>query len=95
MPNVRTYLYLEPRPDKSSQELFIRGTRIRPSDILRDKVAWEQTEEEIAADRDLPIEVVREALAYCEENAELLERERQEDVRLCEEIGSRPIYPRR
>ena len=62
------YEHLAPNPKSAYRQLFLKGTRIRAWVIYCDHVAQDMTAEEIAADRDLPIEAVREAIAYCATN---------------------------
>ena len=62
------YEHLAPNPKSAYRQLFLKGTRIRAWIIYCDHVAQEMTAEEIAADRDLPVEAVREAIAYCASN---------------------------
>ena len=62
------YQHLEPNPKSSYRQLFLKGTRIRAWVVYCDHVAQDMTAEEIAADRDLPVEAVREAIAYCASN---------------------------
>jgi uncharacterized protein (DUF433 family) len=62
------YAYLVPNPKSTYRQLFLKGTRIRAWVIYCDHVAQEMTPEEIAKDRDLPVEAIREAIAYCASN---------------------------
>jgi uncharacterized protein (DUF433 family) len=62
------YQYLAPNPKSAYRQLFIKGRRIRAWVIYCDHVAQDMTPEEIAADRDLPVEAVRECIAYCASN---------------------------
>src|SRR2546428_4595275 len=64
----KTYQYLEQRPDKSSQELFVRGAGVRASTIWHDRFISRFSPDQIARDRDLAMEAVYEALDYCQEN---------------------------
>ncbi len=69
------WVYLAPNPKSSYRQLFVRGTRIRAR-ILYGWYACSEprTPEEIASDYDLPVDAVKEAIAYCESNPpELLE----------------------
>lgn len=69
------YLHLAPNPGSAYRQLFVKGTRIRAR-VLYGWYACEEprTPEEIAAAYGLPVEAVREAIAYCESNPpELLE----------------------
>ena len=60
--------HLAPNPKSAYRQLFLKGTRIRAWIIYCEHVAQEMTPEEIAADRELPLEAVREAIAYCASN---------------------------
>lgn len=69
MDTVETkYQHLAPNPKSAYRQLFLKGRRIRAWVIYCDHVAQEMTPEEIATDRDLPVEAVREAIAYCATN---------------------------
>jgi uncharacterized protein (DUF433 family) len=62
--------YLAPNPKSAYKQLFIKGTRIRTEVLYGMLVDGDPpdptTPEEIAADMNLPVEAVREAIAYCE-----------------------------
>jgi hypothetical protein len=62
-----THLYLSHRPDKRTQELFIRGTGVRTSTIWHDRYIARMTPSQISQSRDLPEAAVLEALAYCQD----------------------------
>jgi uncharacterized protein (DUF433 family) len=66
------YQHLEKRPDKRSQELFVRGTGIRASTIWHDRYISRHSPDQIAKDRDLSTQAVSEALAYCQEHWEIV-----------------------
>src|SRR5437763_10914712 len=69
MSTVNTqWKYLAPNPKSAYHQLFIKGRRIRAWVIYCDHVAQDMTPEQIAEDRDLPVEVVRECIAYCASN---------------------------
>jgi uncharacterized protein (DUF433 family) len=68
METQTTYRYLEHRPDKRTQELFIRGTGVRASTIWHDRYIARMTPHQIAQNRDLPAAAVLEALAYCQDH---------------------------
>ena len=53
MKTQRTYAYLEPRPDKQTQELFIRGTGVRASTIWHDRYISRMAPPQIAQNREL------------------------------------------
>jgi uncharacterized protein (DUF433 family) len=66
------YTYLEHRSDKRTQELFIRGTGVRASTIWYDRYISRMTPQQIAQNRDLPVVAVLEALAYCQDQWEVI-----------------------
>ena len=68
------------------KEPEVRGTGIRASTLWHDRYVSRLRPSEIAEDRDIPVEAVYEALAYCQENWEAIceakdrERDRLEDA---------------
>lgn len=61
------FVHLAPNPKSAYKQLFIKGTRIRAEVIYSlYSNAEPMTPEEIAADYFVPLEAVREAIAYCE-----------------------------
>jgi hypothetical protein len=64
------YKYLVPKPKSAYRQLFVKDRWISAR-TLYGKYAREanpMTPEEIAADCNVPLEAVREAIAYCESN---------------------------
>jgi uncharacterized protein (DUF433 family) len=63
-----TYVYLAPKPKSSYKQLVIKGRNIFARTLYGRYVNEEEpmTIEEIAANWDLPVEAVKEAIAYCE-----------------------------
>ena len=75
------YVHLAPNPKSTYRQLFVKGTRIRAR-VLYGWCACAEPRrpEEIAAAYGLPVEAVKEAIAYCESNPpELLEDYRREE----------------
>jgi uncharacterized protein (DUF433 family) len=75
------YKYLAPNRKSSYKQLFVNGTRLRARVLYGSYLSEEEprTVEQIAADYKLPVEAVKEAIAYCESNPpELLEDYRRE-----------------
>ena len=69
MASVSTqYQFLERNPKSNYKQLFVKGTRIRARILYGQYMSEEEprTPEEIAADYGLPVEAVREAIAYCD-----------------------------
>lgn len=83
----RRYQYLEQRPDKKSQELFVRGTGVRATTVWHDRFISRFSPDQIAHDRDLPLEAVYEALAYCQENWESICKEKDAERQWLEKEG--------
>jgi uncharacterized protein (DUF433 family) len=81
MSETNGYKYLGPRKGGSLyRQLFIKGTRIRAEVIARVVGGKdERTPEEVAADYNLPLDVVLECIKYCDENADLLREEWEEE----------------
>ena len=82
-PTTTTWRHLAPRPKSFYRQLFVAGTRIRARVLYGLFMCAEDpmTPEEIAADMSLPLEAVKEAIAYCQSNPpELLEDYRREEA---------------
>src|SRR5438105_15622113 len=73
-PAAQTWAYLAPNPKSAYKQLFVKGTRIRAEVLYGMTVDGSEpmTPEEVAVEMDVPLEVVREAIAYCESNPEVL-----------------------
>lgn len=93
MPIMSNYQYLERRTDKRSHGLFVRGTGIMASTIWHDRYVSRLLPDNIAGDRDIPVEAVYEALMYCHDHWEHicyekdLERQRLEERGVFEECS--------
>jgi uncharacterized protein (DUF433 family) len=78
-----TWHYLAPNPKSCYKQLFVKGTRIRARVLYGMFMSADEpmTPEEIAAEFDLPLAAVQEAIAYCQANppeiSEDFEREEQ------------------
>ncbi len=75
--------YLAPNPKSHYKQLFIKGTRIRARILYGEFMSEEEprTPEQIAADYELPVEAVKEAIAYCQSNPpEIAEDFRREEA---------------
>ena len=84
------WVHLEKRPHPWRLQLYIKGRNMTARQLVGDMLANKRTFEESAQDWDLPVEVVREALAYVEANRELVALE-SEIERL---MGKRPMVTR-
>ena len=75
------YKYLDHWRGSNYRQLFYKERKIRAETLYRATVGPEpRTPEEVAADYDIPVEVVREAIHYCTHNEELLRQELEEDL---------------
>ena len=65
-----TWKYLDRKPGSSYKQLFVKGRNIAARTLYGRYMSAEEpmTPEEIAADYNLPLEIVLEAIAYCESN---------------------------
>src|SRR5207245_2254703 len=73
--------YLGPKPGSAYKQLFIKGTRIMARVIGATSHDDEnrRTPEEIASDYNLPVEAVREAIAYCDSKPPEIEEDWQRE----------------
>lgn len=79
--------YLEKRPHPWRQQFYFKGRRLRPFTVWITMQVEQMTPEEAAEDWDLPLPAVKEAIAYCEANRELLQQEALEEQQYLEEQG--------
>ena len=89
--NQTQWKYLEAHPGSSYKQLFIKGTRLR-AEIIYGEMDWGEpgdpvTPEKIAAYRNLPVEAIREAIAYCESNPPEIEEDHLSDRKRMQELG--------
>lgn len=87
MSSQNNYKYLEARPHPWRQQLCIKGRNMTVWHLVGTARAWEETPEEAARNRDLPLEAVLEAYDYYERNRELIESEVEEEGRRLREAG--------
>jgi uncharacterized protein (DUF433 family) len=67
---MNTWKYLDRKPGSSYKQLFVKGRNIAARTLYGKFMSEEapMTPAEIAADYNLPLEIVLEAIAYCESN---------------------------
>lgn len=75
----REYIYLEQRPEKTRQQLYIKGRTLPAAAVYSEMLTAGQTPEEAARDWDLPLEAIMECIEYCNDNLELLSEEAEEE----------------
>lgn len=78
-PDAAQWSFLVQRPHPWRRQLFIKGTRLAAATVWADVVANDQTVEQAAAEWDLPLDAVREAIRYCEQHRDLLAMEAREE----------------
>jgi uncharacterized protein (DUF433 family) len=94
-PARSNWKYLAPSPKSAYKQLFLKGTRIRAEVLYGATVDGSEpmTPEEVAADFNIPLEAVREAIAYCESHPEDIERDHAAEQALMDATGmSDPDY---
>ena len=72
---VPPWRYLVRRQHPWRQQLYVKGRNMTARQLVGSMKANQLDEEAAAADYRLPVEAVREAVAYVERNRELLETE--------------------
>ena len=87
MKTQTNYSCLEARPDKQTQELFIRDTGVRASTIWHDRYISRLTPQQIAQTRELAEEAILEALAYCQAHWDVICSEKDAERLWLEEQG--------
>ena len=82
--NSKAYNYLVRKPKSVYKQLFIKERWISARTLYGMYAREESpmTPEEIAADYDLPLEAVQEAIAYCESNPPELSEDWQKEEAL-------------
>jgi uncharacterized protein (DUF433 family) len=89
--NQTQWKHLEAHPQSSYKQLFLKGTRLR-AEIIYDEMEYGEpddpmTPEKIAAYRNLPVEAVREAIAYCESDPPEIEEDHRSDREHMQALG--------
>jgi uncharacterized protein (DUF433 family) len=85
----KSWIYLERDPKSAYKQLSIKGRRIK----ARTLYGWYMSEEEplsieqIAAEYELPIEAVKEAIAYCESEPPEISEDFEREQASMEEMG--------
>jgi uncharacterized protein (DUF433 family) len=103
MSTPREWKYLAPNPRSLYKQLFVKGTRIRARSLYgwlahnkADKAEGGRTPEELAADFNLPLEAVLEAIAYVESNPPELASDYAAEEALAKATGmDTPYGPRK
>jgi len=89
MSTATEYEFLAPNPRSAYKQLFVKGTRIRARVLygyfMCEEDPW--TPEQIAENYGLPVEAVKDAIAYCESNPPELEEDYRQEEALVEASG--------
>ena len=81
--------YLDRKPGSCYKQLFVKGRNIAARTLYGRYMSEEEprTPEEIAADYNLPLEIVLEAIAYCQSNPPELASDWAAEEALAEATG--------
>jgi uncharacterized protein (DUF433 family) len=81
--------HLGPNPKSCYKQLFVNGTRIRARVIYGMHMSAEEpmSLEEIAGEFNLPLEAVKEAIAYCQSNPPEILQDLEREERLMQASG--------
>ena len=94
--NPSSWKYLSPKPGSHYRQLFIKGTRIAARVLYGYFMPGEdwpgQTAEEIAEGFNLPLEAVREAIAYCQSDPPEIREDWEKEEALMEATGMNDKY---
>lgn len=85
--------HLERDPKSSYRQLSIKGRRIKARTLYGQYMSAEdpRTAEQIAADYNLPLEAVKEAIAYCQSDPPELRQDYQYDEMIMEAAGMNDV----
>jgi uncharacterized protein (DUF433 family) len=90
-PEPARWKYLARKPGSSYRQLFVKGSRIAARTLYGYYTPGEDwpgmTVEELAADFNLPVEAVREAIAYCESDPPEIRADHAMEEALMEATG--------
>jgi uncharacterized protein (DUF433 family) len=84
-----TWKYLAPNPKSAYKQLFIKGRRIRARTLYGLYASAEDpmTAEQIAAEYDLAVDAVKEAIAYCQSNPPEIKEDSDREERIMQATG--------
>jgi uncharacterized protein (DUF433 family) len=89
MDTTMKYKHLAPKPRSSYRQLFVKGTGIAARTLYGQHVNAEEprTIEQLADDFHIPVEAVREAVAYCQSKPPEIEEDWRMDELVAELSG--------
>jgi uncharacterized protein (DUF433 family) len=94
-PNATTWKHLAPNPKSAYKQLFIQGTRVRARTLYGMYMSAESpmSPEEIASEYSLPVEAVKEAIAYCQTDPPEIREDFEREERIMQATGmNEPDY---
>lgn len=80
---MKEWKYLETEPDTWRKQLVFKGRRLRASTVWLNMLTNSLTIEEVADNHELTVEQVKEAIEYCKQNIDMIEKELQVDRQAC------------
>jgi hypothetical protein len=90
-PKPTDWVYLAQKPGSYYRQLFVKGRKIAAFTLYCQHLGTDDepgmTLEEVADDWDLPIEAVREAIAYCESSPPEIREDWEMDEAFAEATG--------
>lgn len=81
------YEYLAPRPETGYKQFYLKGRNLRVGQLIYKMRANQLTDEEAAADLDLPVAQIREAQIYYQINRNLVEQEATQEKQQLHSAG--------
>ena len=84
---VEPWQHLVRRQHPWRKQLYVKGRNLTARQLVGAMKANQMDEQQAAADHDLPVEAIREARAYVENNRQLLERESEIERLMLERGG--------
>jgi len=88
-----TWKFLAPNPKSAYKQLFLKGRRILARDLYGMYMNAEEpmTPAQIAADYDLPLAAVEEAIAYCQTEPPEIKEDFEHEERIMEATGMKDL----
>jgi uncharacterized protein (DUF433 family) len=94
MSTSTTWKYLARKPRSAYKQLFVKDRWIAARTLYGQTVGDDaRTPQELARDYDLPLEVVREAIAYCESNPPEIGEDWQREQASIQAVGAAKASP--
>jgi hypothetical protein len=83
-----TYQYLGPKPGSLYRQYFVKGKGVRALSLYHDTQEPDaMTPAEVAANWDVPVEAVYEAIDYCQKHTDVIREDWEEEEKIIKERG--------